>query len=176
MMSTRAMSEDALIRLENLRRLKIAPAELSSRVGGRNTYWHDLLAGNKSFGEKAARKIEAALDLPRLSLDTPAGQSNTLPGLPAAPLYTEGSNHALAPVQQAPVATNGVALLGQTLNQLNALLDGIDSGTRETIASLTQEAICKPDKAQANIAAIEALVRFATGKIETAQAIGSVKI
>lgn len=66
------MSEDALIRLENLRRLKLDAATLSAKVGGRVSYWHDMLGGSKSFGEKAARKIEAALDLPRLSLDLPS--------------------------------------------------------------------------------------------------------
>lgn len=63
------MSEDALIRLRNLKSLKLSARELSERIGGRYTYWRDLLEGDKSFGEKAARKIEAALDLPRGWLD-----------------------------------------------------------------------------------------------------------
>lgn len=78
------------------------------------------------------------------------------------------SNQPLATASIAQEAINGIATISQTLEQLNSLLSGVDSGTRETIANLTQESICKPDKAQANIAAIEALVRFATGKIETA--------
>ena len=63
------VSDDALIRLTNLRALKLTPQELSSRVGSRYTYWRDLLLGKKSFGEKVARKIEAALGLPRYGLD-----------------------------------------------------------------------------------------------------------
>lgn len=65
------MSEDALIRLENLKALKLGPTELSLRVGSRTSYWSDLMAGRRSFGEKVARKIEAGLNLPRGSLDEP---------------------------------------------------------------------------------------------------------
>ena len=63
------MSEDALIRLRNLKSLKLSATELSSRVGSRYTYWRDLLEGQKSFGEKIARKIEAAMGLPRGWMD-----------------------------------------------------------------------------------------------------------
>jgi hypothetical protein len=66
---TAAMSEDALIRLNNLLSLKLGATELSDRVGGRYTYWRDLLSGNKSFGEKIARKAEEKLGLPRGWLD-----------------------------------------------------------------------------------------------------------
>lgn len=67
------MSEDASIRRENLNRLKFGPKELSDKVGGRYTYWRDLLTDpKKSFGEKVARKIEEKLELPRGSLDLPA--------------------------------------------------------------------------------------------------------
>jgi phage repressor protein C with HTH and peptisase S24 domain len=65
----RQMSDDALIRLENLRALNIGPTELSAAVGSSYQYWRDLLAGKKSFGEKAARKIEDGLGLTRGSLD-----------------------------------------------------------------------------------------------------------
>lgn len=74
------MSEDALIRLKNLKNLRLSPAELSAKVGGRNSYWNDMLSGNKSFGEKAARKIEEKLSLPRGSLDLVEGAT----ALPAA--------------------------------------------------------------------------------------------
>lgn len=69
-----AVSEDKLIRLENLkivmrdRQLEIA--DLMRDVGGRYSYWRDLIAGDKSFGEKAARKIEEKLKLPRGWLDS----------------------------------------------------------------------------------------------------------
>lgn len=63
------MSDDALIRLQNLRATKLTPTELVRRVGSTSSYWSDMLKGNKSFGEKTARKIEAGLGMPRGSLD-----------------------------------------------------------------------------------------------------------
>lgn len=71
-----AMSEDAAIRRENLRRLCHArqwrPRDLEREVGGTYSYWRDLLeTTSKPFGEKAARRIEDKLGLPRGWLDTP---------------------------------------------------------------------------------------------------------
>lgn len=67
------MSDDRLIRLTNLKRecarRGLTAKDLSAAVGGRYTYWRDLLAGEKSFGEKIARKIEDRLGLARGSLD-----------------------------------------------------------------------------------------------------------
>jgi hypothetical protein len=69
------MSDDSLIRLENLKSLKLTARELSEKVGGRISYWNDMLSGNKSFGEKIARKIEEKLGLPRGSLDLVDGEA-----------------------------------------------------------------------------------------------------
>lgn len=68
------MSEDAVIRRDNLKRLcharKWTPKDLHSRLGGTYPYWRDILEDNrKPFGEKAARRIEAGLELPRGWLD-----------------------------------------------------------------------------------------------------------
>lgn len=70
------MSDDALIRLANLKALGYGPAELSQTMGSSYQYWHDLLAGRKSFGEKAARNIEDKLGLPRGCLDLAEGCSS----------------------------------------------------------------------------------------------------
>jgi hypothetical protein len=67
------MGEDALIRLTNLKALGHGPADLVRLIGSTYPYWRDLLAGQKSFGEKAARNIEAKLGLPRGCLDQPDG-------------------------------------------------------------------------------------------------------
>lgn len=67
---TSRMNDDALIRLSNLKALNLTPKDLSERVGNRVSYWSDLLRGQKSFGEKLARKIEEQLSIPRGSLDT----------------------------------------------------------------------------------------------------------
>lgn len=82
-MSTETMkAEDAMVRRENLKAVlaergikdtKAQIAHLVSKGGSRDTYYRDLLGGTKSFGEKAARSIEAALDLPRGYLDGQAG-------------------------------------------------------------------------------------------------------
>jgi hypothetical protein len=63
------MNDDALIRLSNLKALGLTAKLLEQQVGGRYTYWRDLLAGQKSFGEKIARKIEEAMGYPRGYLD-----------------------------------------------------------------------------------------------------------
>jgi hypothetical protein len=98
------MSEDASIRRENLNRLKIGARDLSERVGGRYTYWRDLLTDpNKSFGEKAARKIEEKLQLPRGSLDLPAESMTSDPADPAWPLpnISRARLSGLTPTQRA---------------------------------------------------------------------------
>jgi hypothetical protein len=70
-------SEDAAIRRANLQYLckqrSWTPAMLTAKLGwGRDTYWRDLLGNpNKSFGEKAARRIEDQLQLGRNWLDEP---------------------------------------------------------------------------------------------------------
>lgn len=62
-----------MVRLENLSRIVkergLTAHDLVRDVGGRYTYWRDLLAGEKSFGEKIARKLEDRLNLARYSLD-----------------------------------------------------------------------------------------------------------
>ena len=101
------MSEDALIRLENLKRLGKSAKELEQSVGGRYTYWRDLLLGNKSFGEKAARKIEAKLGLVRGQLDAAHGNADIL--APSPTLSAQASNQAAEPANQSLPAINGVA-------------------------------------------------------------------
>lgn len=85
------MSDDALIRRKNLERWMknngVGVAGLNAKLGfGRDSYWRDLLGPNKSFGEKVARRIEEAANLPRGWLDTPqAGAAAAPPAVgPAA--------------------------------------------------------------------------------------------
>lgn len=82
------MSDEALIRRENLRRLGRSPRELQALVGHSYSYWRDLMQSpSKSFGEKTARKIEEALGLPRNWLDEPGGVVPTgTPASQAAPV------------------------------------------------------------------------------------------
>jgi hypothetical protein len=65
------MNEYTLIRRENLKGLRLSAKALNYQVGNSVSYWFDLLRGDKDFGEKTARKIEAALGLPPRILDEP---------------------------------------------------------------------------------------------------------
>jgi hypothetical protein len=56
-------------RSDNLKRTGLTASELSNRVGGQKSYWHGMLTGQRPFGEKVARKIEAALDLQKGLMD-----------------------------------------------------------------------------------------------------------
>lgn len=67
------MSDDALIRLANLKAIGYSPTELSRVMGTSYQYWRDMLAGRKSFGEKTARNIEDKFNLPRGCLDLAEG-------------------------------------------------------------------------------------------------------
>lgn len=58
--------------------------------------------------------------------------------------------------------------LAQALEVLGVLLAGVPDGVRETAADLIRESIYKPEKALANGAAVEALLRFSNARIETA--------
>jgi hypothetical protein len=114
------MSEDALIRLKNLLSLKHSATELSDRVGGRYTYWRDLLSGDKSFGEKIARKIEEKLSLPRGWLDT-GGQ---------------------IPLQAEPAPVSGLSPAAYELARLFDMLPS-DRITRTVAYNAATEAILK---------------------------------
>jgi len=63
------------------------PTDLVRLIGNSYPYWRDLLAGNKSFGEKAARNIETKLNLPRGCLDQPDGCGRVTGVSEAAKVY-----------------------------------------------------------------------------------------
>lgn len=76
------MADDALIRIQRLKALGLTPKQLSERVGNNPSYWHDVLAGRKSVGERISRKTEEKLGLPRYHLDHPV---DSYSGAPTAP-------------------------------------------------------------------------------------------
>jgi len=121
-MFTIAMSEDALIRLENLKRMNKTPKELEMAVGGRYTYWHDMLAGTKSFGEKAARKIEEKLGLYRGQLDQENSISAATLTAPTGTLSAAGSASKQWPatVNTAQCATDTIAIVDTLLDKMAA--------------------------------------------------------
>jgi hypothetical protein len=73
MCPTGVMSEDALIRYDNLDALVKArnwtPTDLALAVGRKYSQVSDMLRREKSFGEKIARDFEHKLQLPRMWLD-----------------------------------------------------------------------------------------------------------
>lgn len=72
-----AMADEKLVRLHNLKAIlrsrgledRSRARHLSERLGKNISYWSGLLAGDRAFGEKAARNIEEGLGLPRGALD-----------------------------------------------------------------------------------------------------------
>lgn len=84
------MAEDALVRRDALvallaqRGYKDLASQIAYLAGlgqGRDTYWRDLLAGRKSFGEKKARALEQALTppVPRGFLDIQPSKAEVQP-------------------------------------------------------------------------------------------------
>jgi phage repressor protein C with HTH and peptisase S24 domain len=55
--------------------------ELAQRLGSSYSYWRDMLAGIRSFGEKAARRIEQGLGLPNRWLDEPHDRNEPRPDI-----------------------------------------------------------------------------------------------
>lgn len=145
MVSTSRMNEDALIRLENLRRLNQSAKELEATVGGRYTYWRDMLAGTKSFGEKAARKIEEKYGLVRGQLDQVNGVSGANITAPSPMLSSSASNHPQPHTEKAPVTTNGIAPFGQTLQGLAHHLANVDASKREAAIGVMTALMRNPD-------------------------------
>ena len=123
------MSDDAAIRRANLRSLKLDPAALMLKAGRRYSYWRDLLTqDSKSFGEKIARSIEAALDLPRGWLDQP---------------HAAGERPPMAIAGQAPTLPDAV----KTIAWLGELLAAVPREQRPQVAPLLAAYAVAPDSA-----------------------------
>lgn len=142
------MSDDALIRRENLKALNRSATELSALLGSRYTYWRDLLNGSKSFGERAARRIEEGLGLPRGALDKPnKGKNHGNPGLPLSETSTnvdDDGAKGVIPIAMPYSPTN----LSATILLLGSLLGALDHRSRKMIGLLLTDLAESPDDAQ----------------------------
>ncbi len=118
------MSDDALIRLANFKALGHKPAELVVLIGKSYQYWRDLLAGQKSFGEKAARNIEEKLHLVRGCLDVIDGCKGGVV-VQLRPPIEEGEPEHTIERGHASAQTNATLALAQTLERLDQCIDGI---------------------------------------------------
>jgi hypothetical protein len=78
------MSDEAQIRRANFKALAGTPKQALERLGGSYSYWRDLMEDpKKAFGEKVARRIEAAYDIPHGSLDRPGMKAASETASPA---------------------------------------------------------------------------------------------
>jgi hypothetical protein len=99
--STCGVNDERLIRLENLKRIcserSLGPHELKAKLGSTVVFWRDLLKGDKSFGEKLARRIEEGLEnVPRGWLDVSHGPE----ALPQFATGTGKTSSAIKAIQQ----------------------------------------------------------------------------
>lgn len=70
------MADESEIRRENFKQLAKTPKAAHETLGGTYSYWRDLMSlSSKPFGEKVARRIEAAYNLPPGVLDVPGMKS-----------------------------------------------------------------------------------------------------
>ena len=128
------MSDDALIRLENLRELGLGPSDLVKSVGSSYQYWRDLLNGNKSFGEKAARNIEEKLGMVRGALDIPG--------------FSRGENALIekkTATHPAQSATQMLATLEQITEALAGYLVQMDDDARDDAGDVLKKLAHKPE-------------------------------
>lgn len=71
-----------LAQFAKLKKVEEDPSGLASLIGKKANQVNNLLSGRASFGEKVARSIEEAAELPTLWLDTDQAAGDPLPGWP----------------------------------------------------------------------------------------------
>jgi len=147
------MSDDALIRLSNLKATGVTAKQLQARGIGRYTYCRDLLAGHKSFGEKAARKIEEKMGWPRGCLDAddgcpPTEQTEVLQEDQRSEASTERDGDTEDPTSIPIAVTYTPKNLKATILLLGNLLGALDQRSRKLIGHLLSDLADSPDDAQ----------------------------
>lgn len=163
------VSEDRLIRVDNLRRLckargwitdkSLGASELRNRLGRSYVFWRDLLNGDKSFGEKLARDIEGGLALPRGWLDNaeaavPSEEGSSQPDL----VYRSGSM-TVATELKGPVRDIDIDVaLSQSLHYLADALKRSDMVTRAGAAPLLGLLAQAPEEQERVIQALLSLI------------------
>lgn len=143
------MSDDALIRISNLKAMGVTAKQLQEAGIGRYTYCRDLLAGQKSFGEKIARKIEEKMGWPRGCLDSDYG-CDTKSYKPGETLQVsrESDGDTLTPTTIPTEVTYTRSNLKSTILLLGNLLGALDQRSRKMIGHLLSELAESPDDAQ----------------------------
>lgn len=145
------MNDDTLIRLENLRALGRRPTELAEKTGNSKQYWGDMLRGKKSFGERAARKLEEKLGLTRGSLDQPAmGTKKGMDFLNDADV-TNGHNddgRKNAPTEIPTSMDYSATNLKKAILLMGSLLGALDSRSQIIIGDMLKDLAQHTDEAE----------------------------
>lgn len=129
--------EDWEIQAANRLKVLFEKADMSQKTFGAT--WGIGTAGMVSQYLNAKRPLglQAAIKFAKGFKCSVADISPTLAAsLPNEPLYTDGSKQPIALMQQSQAATNNIATIEQTLDQLGALLEKADSKTRNDVAAL----------------------------------------
>lgn len=146
------MSDDALIRLINLKSTGVTAKQLEAKKIGRYTYCRDLLTGRKSFGEKAARKIEEAMGWPRGCLDTDGGcqTAQTASTNKSTEAHeSDDGNNADRDSQTIPTYMSySPRNLNSTILLLGSLLGALDQRSRQVIGGLLKDLAENTDDAE----------------------------
>lgn len=156
---TAAMNDNTLIRFENLRALGKTPGELATATGLSKQYWSNMLRGNKSFGESAARNLEEKLELPRLFLDEDhsamskdIGKANVnvegCQGSPEEVSSGMGENESVL-CQPIPTSmTYSAPNLKSAILLMGSLVGALDRRSRRIIGELLKDLADEPDDAE----------------------------
>jgi hypothetical protein len=152
---TGKMNDNTLIRFENLRALGKTPGELAAATGLSKQYWSNMLRGNKSFGESAARNLEEKLELPRLFLDEDHSAVSK-------DIVKNGVDEAITDELGGDVTENGASLcqtiptsmtysapnLKSCILLMGSLVGALDRRSRRLIGELLKDLADEPDDAE----------------------------
>ena len=153
------MNDNTLIRFENLRALGKTPGELAAATGLSKQYWSNMLRGNKSFGESAARNLEEKLELPRLFLDEDhsamskdIGKANVnVEGCQGSPEEVSGGMGENESVLCQPIPTSmtySAPNLKSAILLMGSLVGALDRRSRRIIGELLKDLADEPDDAE----------------------------
>lgn len=156
---TGKMNDNTLIRFENLRALGKTPGELAAATGLSKQYWSNMLRGNKSFGESAARNLEEKLELPRLFLDEDhsamskdvAKGNVNVEGCQGSPEDVSGGmgENESALCQPIPTSmTYSAPNLKSCILLMGSLVGALDRRSRRLIGELLKDLAEEPDDAE----------------------------
>ncbi len=112
----------------------------------------------RGMRKETAGRFDAACNKPLGWLDQDHSIEMLSPGLPNAPLYTEGSKQAPALVSHAPDTINGVAELHECMAHFAALIEPLPPGDRAEALRMMQRLVAEPEAHNKVALAIQTLM------------------